>query len=69
MSALHKIHSIPIPLDNDNGDVSLTSYKGNFKGTISFISVDPSSVPQNNSVSLVFRFSEALHLQGLPIVK
>src|SRR5689334_22112576 len=32
-----------VPLDNDNGDVALTTYKQNFKGTVSFISVDPNS--------------------------
>ena len=32
-----------IPLDNVNGDVPINSYKKNFKGTISFIKVDPQS--------------------------
>src|SRR5688572_18819233 len=32
-----------VPLDNDNGDVALTTYKENFRGTVSFISVDPAS--------------------------
>src|SRR5688572_18262389 len=30
-----------VPLDNENGDVALTTYKENFKGTVSFISVEP----------------------------
>ena len=30
-----------IPLDNQNGDVPINSYKENFKGTVSFISIDP----------------------------
>ena len=30
-----------VPMDNDNGDVTIDSYKKNFKGTISFISVAP----------------------------
>ena len=30
-----------IPMDNTNGDVPINTYKKNFKGTISFISVDP----------------------------
>lgn len=29
-----------IPMDNANGDVSISSYKQNFKGTVSFIKVD-----------------------------
>lgn len=32
-----------VPLDNDNGDVPIDSYKKNFKGTVSFISVAPTS--------------------------
>jgi nitrous-oxide reductase len=32
-----------IPMDNDNGDVPINSYKKNFKGTLSFVSVDKSS--------------------------
>jgi len=32
-----------IPMDNTNGDVPINTYKKNFKGTISFISVDPGS--------------------------
>lgn len=30
-----------VPLDNENGDVPISSYKKNFKGTLSFISVAP----------------------------
>lgn len=30
-----------VPMDNQNGDVPIDTYKKNFKGTISFISVDP----------------------------
>jgi len=32
-----------VPGDNDNGDVPISSYKQNFKGHISFVSVDPTS--------------------------
>ena len=32
-----------VPMDNANGDVPINSYKKNFKGTISFISVDKTS--------------------------
>lgn len=32
-----------VPLDNDNGDVPINTYKKNFRGTVSFISVDPKS--------------------------
>ena len=30
-----------VPMDNENGDVPITSYKKNFKGTLSFVSVAP----------------------------
>lgn len=30
-----------LPMDNTNGDVPINTYKKNFRGTISFISVDP----------------------------
>lgn len=30
-----------VPLDNENGDVPISSYKKNFKGTLSFVSVAP----------------------------
>ena len=29
-----------VPMDNSNGDVPINTYKNNFKGTVSFISVD-----------------------------
>src|SRR6476660_8188444 len=32
-----------IPMDNTNGDVPISTYKSNFKGTVSFISVDKST--------------------------
>jgi nitrous-oxide reductase len=32
-----------VPMDNENKDVPIDSYKKNFKGTVSFISVDPQS--------------------------
>jgi nitrous-oxide reductase len=32
-----------VPMDNENRDVPIDSYKKNFKGTVSFISVDPQS--------------------------
>ncbi|MCZ2395609.1 MAG: Sec-dependent nitrous-oxide reductase [Chitinophagales bacterium] len=32
-----------VPMDNDNGDVPIDTYKKNFKGTVSFIKVDPNS--------------------------
>jgi nitrous-oxide reductase len=30
-----------VPLDNENGDVPINTYKQNFKGTVSFIHIDP----------------------------
>src|SRR5574338_234278 len=32
-----------VPMDNSNGDVPINTYRQNFKGTISFIKVDPAS--------------------------
>jgi nitrous-oxide reductase len=32
-----------VPLDNSNGDVPINTYKKNFKGTLSFVKVDPNS--------------------------
>ncbi|MCZ2247238.1 MAG: Sec-dependent nitrous-oxide reductase [Bacteroidia bacterium] len=32
-----------VPGDNDNGDVPISTYKQNFKGHISFVSIDPNS--------------------------
>ena len=36
-----------IPLDDQNGDVPINTYKQNFKGSISFISIDPTSGEMN----------------------
>jgi nitrous-oxide reductase len=36
-----------IPLDNDNGDVPISTYKQNFKGTVSFISLDQANGRMN----------------------
>ena len=36
-----------IPMDNANGDVPINTYKQNFKGTVSFISVDKTSGNMN----------------------
>ncbi|WP_207513885.1 Sec-dependent nitrous-oxide reductase [Longitalea luteola] len=36
-----------VPLDDQNGDVPINTYKQNFKGSISFISIDPSSGEMN----------------------
>lgn len=40
-----------VPPDNANGDVPINSYKKNFKGSISFIKVDPTS----GSMSIAFQ--------------
>jgi nitrous-oxide reductase len=32
-----------VPLDNDNGDVAINTYKKNFRGTVSFIAINPQS--------------------------
>jgi len=40
-----------VPLDNSNGDVPLNSYKQNFKGTLSFIKVDP----KDGNMSIFFQ--------------
>lgn len=32
-----------IPMDNTNGDVPINTYKQNFRGTVSFVKVDPAS--------------------------
>lgn len=42
-----------IPMDNDNGDVPIDTYKKNFKGTVSFIKVDPSSGNMNIAFQLL----------------
>jgi nitrous-oxide reductase len=36
-----------VPMDNSNGDVPINTYKSNFKGTVSFISVDKTSGAMN----------------------
>jgi nitrous-oxide reductase len=36
-----------VPMDNDNGDVPISSYKQNFKGTVSFISLDQTNGRMN----------------------
>ena len=40
-----------VPLDNSNGDVPINTYKKNFKGTVSFIKVDP----QSGNMSIAFQ--------------
>jgi len=40
-----------VPMDNANGDVPIDSYKKNFKGTVSFIKVDP----QTGNMKLAFQ--------------
>jgi nitrous-oxide reductase len=40
-----------VPMDNANGDVPIDTYKKNFKGTISFIKVDP----QTGKMSIAFQ--------------
>jgi nitrous-oxide reductase len=36
-----------VPLDDQNGDVPINTYKQNFKGSISFVSIDPASGEMN----------------------
>lgn len=36
-----------VPLDNENGDVPINTYKQNFKGTVSFISIDKNNGGMN----------------------
>lgn len=36
-----------VPMDNDNGDVPINTYRKNFKGTVSFLHVDPQSGHMN----------------------
>ena len=36
-----------IPMDNSNGDVPINTYKNNFKGTVSFVSVDKTTGNMN----------------------
>jgi nitrous-oxide reductase len=40
-----------VPMDNDNGDVGIDTYKKNFKGTISFVSV----APKDGDMKLAFQ--------------
>jgi len=40
-----------VPMDNDNGDVPIDTYKKNFKGTISFVSV----APQTGEMKIAFQ--------------
>ena len=40
-----------IPMDNSNGDVPINTYKQNFKGTVSFIKVDP----KDGNMSIAFQ--------------
>ncbi|WP_052324222.1 Sec-dependent nitrous-oxide reductase [Flavihumibacter sp. ZG627] len=42
-----------VPLDNSNGDVPISSYKQNFKGTVSFISVDKTSGKMDIAFQLI----------------
>lgn len=36
-----------IPMDNTNGDIPINTYKQNFKGTVSFVKIDPASGSMN----------------------
>ena len=36
-----------VPMDNSNGDIPISTYKNNFKGTVSFISVDKTTGNMN----------------------
>src|SRR6188768_1850304 len=40
-----------IPMDNSNGDVPINTYKSNFKGTVSFVSVDKT----NGNMKIAFQ--------------
>ena len=40
-----------VPLDDQNGDVPINTYKQNFKGTVSFIHIDPS----NGNMNIAFQ--------------
>jgi len=40
-----------VPMDNSNGDVPINTYKKNFKGTVSFLSVDQ----KNGSMNIAFQ--------------
>jgi nitrous-oxide reductase len=41
-----------VPLDNDNGDVPINTYKENFKGTVSFIGLDQATGRMNISFQI-----------------
>lgn len=41
-----------VPLDDQNGDVPINTYKDNFKGSISFIGIDPASGQMNISFQI-----------------
>ncbi len=41
-----------VPMDNDNGDVPINTYKKNFKGSISFVKVDPKTGNMNIAFQL-----------------
>lgn len=41
-----------VPLDDQNGDVPINTYKQNFKGSISFVSVNPTSGEMNISFQI-----------------
>lgn len=41
-----------VPLDDQDGDVPLTTYKQNFKGTVSFIGINPQSGEMNLSFQI-----------------
>ncbi|MBS1645353.1 MAG: Sec-dependent nitrous-oxide reductase [Bacteroidetes bacterium] len=40
-----------VPMDNENGDVPINTYKQNFKGNVSFLSVDP----QHGNMKIAFQ--------------
>lgn len=42
-----------VPMDNANGDVPIDTYKKNFKGTVSFIKVDPQTGKMNIAFQLI----------------
>ncbi len=42
-----------VPMDNSNGDVPIDTYKKNFKGTVSFLKVDPKSGRMNIAFQLL----------------
>jgi len=42
-----------VPMDNENGDVPINTYKQNFKGNVSFLSVDP----QHGNMKIAFQIT------------